>query len=164
MTAVSDPVALITAALVAKLNGAAFSLSFTATAPDYLDPEETDTDLYVAVFPREDNAESWWTTDTDRSDVELAILIRQRLDVYAAETVAALRALAREIRNAVRNWHPLGNIGEYDVNLRQIRHAPLWDPHELRAQQLFLSILSIHYQTEYDAPAIPDVEDDGEGD
>lgn len=145
-----DPVDLITAAVVDRLNTGEFAESFTATAPDYLEVDETDHDLHVAVFPRSEETESWWTDDTDRSEIAVAILIRQTLDSYTAARVAELKSLAREIRDDLRNAHPLVSIGDYPVNLDTIQHEPLWSPELLRVQQLFLSILLITYRTEYE--------------
>ena len=145
-----DPVDLIVAAVVETLNDADLSLEFTATAPDYLDVSDTDTDLHVPVFPRSDVAESWATDDTDRSDIAVAILIRQRLDPYDPAAVAALRAFARELRNLLRNAHPLTEIDDYPVNLWSIEHAPLWMPELLRTEQLVLSILLVTYRSEYE--------------
>lgn len=145
-----DPVDLITAAVVETINAAELTPDLTATAPDFLDVDATDTDLHVAVFPRSEETESWWTDDTDRSDIAIAILIRQRLDVYDQATVAELKTLARDIRNLIRAAHPLCEIGDYPVNLEAIEHEPLWSPELLRTQQLFLSILLITYRTEYE--------------
>lgn len=147
----NDPVDLIVAAVVETINAAELLLPCTATAPDFLDPTETDTDLHVAVFPRADIADSWFTEETDQSDISVAILIRQFLDPYDAAQVADLRAFARELRNVLRNAHPLLEIDGYPVNLWQIEHQPLWVPELLRTQQLFLSILLVTYRTEYEA-------------
>lgn len=146
-----DPVDLITAAVVAAINAAELDVDLTAEAPDFLDVEATDTNLHVAVFPRSDVTESWWTDDTDRSDIEIAILIRQRLEPYDQARVTELKALARELRNVLRNAHPLTEINDYPVNLETIEHNPLWSPELLRTQQLFLSILVVTYRSEYEA-------------
>lgn len=146
----TDPVATIVSAMVDALNAADLSMDITATAPDFLEVEPTDHDLYVAVFPREEDTEAWFTDDTDRSEIEAAVLIRQNLESYDAATVAGLKTLAREIRNVLRNAHPLCQIGEYDVNLWRIRHQPLWSPELLRKQQLFLSIIAVTYRAEFE--------------
>lgn len=145
-----DPVDLIAAAVVETINAADLDVDLTATAPDFLDVDATDSGLHVGVFPRSDVTESWWTDDTDRSDIEIAVLIRQRLEPYDPERVTALKALARSIRNVLRQAHPLTEIADYPVNLEQIEHNPLWSPELLRTQQLFLSILVVTYRTEYE--------------
>ena len=146
----TDPVDTIVDAVVAAINAADLSETVTATAPDFLDLTDTDTDLYVAVFPRSEVTEAWWTADTDRSEIDVAILIRQRLDPYSRARVAALKLYAREIRNLLRNAHPLTEIDDYEVNLNAIAHNPLWSPELLRTEQLFLSIILITYQSEFE--------------
>lgn len=146
----TDPVAVIVQAAMDTINNADLSEEVTATAPDFLDLDDTDTDLHVALFPRSEVTDAWWTTDTDRSEVDVAILIRQRLDPYTQSRVAELKTYAREIRNLLRNSHPLTQIGDYDVNLDAIAHNPLWSPELLRTEQLFLSIILVTYQTEFD--------------
>ena len=146
----TDPVDTIVDAVVSAINAADLSEDVTATAPDFLDLTDTDTDLYVAVFPRSEVTEAWWTADTDRSEIDVAILIRQRLDPYTQDRVAALKLYAREIRNLLRNAHPLTQIDDYDVNLNAIAHNPLWSPELLRTEQLFLSIILITYQSEFE--------------
>jgi len=145
-----DPVETIVDALVAAINAGDYSEELTATSPDFLEVDQTDHDLHVAVFPREDIAESWWTADTDQSEISIAVLIRQTLDPYTAARAKALRALSRSIRNVIRDAHPLTQLGDYNVNLESIAHAPLWAPELLRTEQLFLSILLVTYKTEYE--------------
>lgn len=146
----TDPVDTIVDAVVAAINAADLSEEVTATAPDFLDPTDTSTDLYVAVFPRSEVTEAWWTAGTDRSEIDVAILIRQRLDPYTQDRVGELKVYAREIRNLLRNAHPLTQIDGYDVNLNAIAHNPLWSTELLRTAQLFLSIILITYQSEFE--------------
>jgi hypothetical protein len=146
----ADPVDTIVQAVVEAINAAELAEEVTATAPDFLELDPTDTDLYVCIFPRSEETEAWWTDDTDRSEVDVAILIRQRLDPYSADRVAELKLYARQIRNLLRNAHPLTQIDDYDVNLNAIAHNPLWSPELLRTEQLFLSIILVTYQTEFE--------------
>jgi len=145
-----DPVDLITQAVTERLIDAEFTLDFEPTRPDYLEIEPTDHALHVTVFPRSEIAESWWTQDTDQSEIAIAVVIRRHLETYDPAAVAALKQLAREIRNTLRNAHPITHLGDYPVNLESIAHDPLWAPELLRTAQLFLSILLVTYKTEYE--------------
>lgn len=145
-----DPVTEIVAGVLAVLSDAELSEEIEPTAPDFLEVDPTDHDLHVAVFPRSDLAESWWTEDTDQSEIKVAILVRQHLETYTQARVAELKLLCREIRNALRHAHPLMDLDGYEVNLESIEHDPLWSPELLRTQQLFLSILLVTYNTEYE--------------
>lgn len=147
----TDPVDVIVTAVVRAINEGVAETN--ATAPDYLALDDTDTDLHVAVFPRADLCESWFTDETDRSDIQIAVLIRQKLVPYDPERVAWLKRYAREIRDCLRNAHPLERLGDHDISLWQIEHNPLWSPELLRTQQTFASILLITYRTEYDCEA-----------
>lgn len=146
----SDPVDLIVDAVVELLDQWEFSQAIGPERPDFLEIEPTDHGLHVAIFPRSELAESWWTQDTDQSEIAVAVVIRQHLAAYDAATVAALKTLAREIRNVIRNGHPLTEIDGFPVNLESIAHEPLWAPELLRTAQLFLSILLVTYKTEYE--------------
>jgi hypothetical protein len=153
----TDPVSEITAAVVDTINESdvfgAEEGSPQAAAPNFRNVEPTDNTLYVDVYPRTDDAESWYTTDTDRSDVQIAILIRQNLAAYSAERVAELKALTWAIRQLLRAAHPLTTLdGEYPVNLWKIQRAPLWAPELLRTSNpTFVAGLLITYRAEYEA-------------
>ena len=145
-----DVPAEIVAGVIQVLADADLPEEIEPIAPDFLQVEPTDHGLYVAVFPRSEVTDSHYTDDTDQSDIAIAVLIRQTLETYSSERVAELKLLARSIRDALRNAHPLMDIDGYGVNLWSIEHDPLWSPELLRTQQLFLSILLVTYRTEFE--------------
>lgn len=147
----ADVVLTIRDAVRAAIAAADLSLAATILAPfRRVSPGKSDHGVYVLCYPRTDETESWLTDGTDASKVTTAVVVRKNLDDGSDEEIAVLFAFAREIRDVLRNAHPLTEIDGFDVNLESISHDPLWSVEEIGEQETFISIILVAHRAEYE--------------
>ncbi|MBX3448193.1 MAG: hypothetical protein KF777_01465 [Planctomycetaceae bacterium] len=134
------PVALADA-IVADLNGAAFSLALTAERGYVLPVKlEGSTTLKAWVMPAEIESEAVdQETDGELHQVHVALV--QKVANFANATIDPLIQLGEEIRDSFRNRSWLTE--ELDAFVEKRDSKLLYDPERLRAKHQFLSVITL---------------------